>query len=606
VPTFTIKSPDGRRITITAADEATAMRGAQEWAKTAPPKKLTAGQNVVGFMSKVNAAVPLADEIRVGLQTGVNALSGKINFGKNPGEAANALAQDYKKSMGEQRSYERIYDERAPLAANFATGSGNALTMFVPGSKGVQALATAPRAVNMARGAVTAGLTGAAYAAADRGTASERLAAASKAVRDPVTLALGAGAGALAPARKAAKPKPRISQDVVDLRAKGVDLTPGQAAGGIVKGIEDAATSLPIVGGSIQDARLANLGTFNKAVANEALKPIGRRVPSTVNPGNETVAYVERTLGDEYKKLIPTGGVRVDDELGAGVAALNDITATMDVKNKRKLENVLKVRFLDHFKDGALDGQAYQVAQEKLRLEMERYAKSSDPDSQAIGQALKLVKEQLQEAAARQNPSFATKKAQIDRGWAEFKRLQGATTATGAASDGIFSAGQYGGAIKRADKSLDKGRFARGDAMGQDLAGAAGRVLPSSVPDSGTATRGAIGALVSAPAAIGTGIATGGPIGGAAAAGGIAATIGGLKMASKAYSPKAIEVFNRALDERISSQEARIALRELADMAAKDPKLAPLLQEASARLSRSAGAVTSNAQPRNALVPANP
>ena len=89
-------------------------------------------------------------------------------------------------------------------------------------------------------------------------------------------------------------------------------------------------------------------------------------------------------------------------------------------------------------------------------------------------------------------------------------------------------------------------------------------------------------------------------------AGGIGATVGGLKLASKAYTPQAIAAFNKVLDQRISGQQARIALQELADMAAKDPKLVPLLQEASARLSRSAGAVNANAQPRNALLPANP
>lgn len=39
MPKFKIKSPDGRTITIEAADEATAVRGAQEWAKTNPPAR---------------------------------------------------------------------------------------------------------------------------------------------------------------------------------------------------------------------------------------------------------------------------------------------------------------------------------------------------------------------------------------------------------------------------------------------------------------------------------------------------------------------------------------------------------------------------------------
>jgi hypothetical protein len=87
---------------------------------------------------------------------------------------------------------------------------------------------------------------------------------------------------------------------------------------------------------------------------------------------------------------------------------------------------------------------------------------------------------------------------------------------------------------------------------------------------------------------------------------GIGAGVGGLKLASKAYTPQAISAFNRALDNRISASQAKAALKQLADMAAKDPKLAPLYREASARLSRSAGAVSSNAKQQNALTRANP
>lgn len=570
------------------------------------PQKLSAGQNVVGFMSKVNAAIPLADEIAGGLQTGVNALTGKIKFGNSAGEAVNAVADDYKQSMGKQRAYEAEYERRAPMAANLGTGTGNALTMLVPGGKAVQTFANAPRAANMARGAVVAGLTGAGYAATDRGTASERLAAASRAVRDPATLAFGAGAGALAPSRKSTKPRQGINQDVVDLRAKKVDLTPGQAAGGFLKGVEDAATSFPIVGPAIQEARLTNLGSFNRAAANDSLKQIGKRLPDDVEPGTKTVDYLQKTFSDEYDNLIPTGGVGFDDKFGPSITSLDDFTATMDKGSIRKFQNIVKVSFLDHFKDGALNGPAYQTAHSKLGKEIERFSKSSRPDDISTVNGLKFLQEQLREAAARQNPKFALTKAKVDRGYAEFKRIQAASVSTNAAADGVYSAGQYGSSIKRADKSLDKGRYAKGEAMGQDLARSAGRVLPSSVPDSGTATRGALVALASAPSAVAAGFTAGGIPGALMSAGGIATTVGGLKLASKAYTPQAIAAFNKVLDQRISGQQARIALQELADMAAKDPKLVPLLQEASARLSRSAGAVNANAQPRNALLPANP
>jgi hypothetical protein len=49
-----------------------------------------------------------------------------------------------------------------------------------------------------------------------------------------------------------------------------------------------------------------------------------------------------------------------------------------------------------------------------------------------------------------------------------------------------------------------------------------------------------------------------------------------------------------------------VALTELANMAARDPKIAPLYQEAAARLARVAGAMRSSEQGQNALLPANP
>lgn len=604
MPQFTIQSPDGRKITIEAGDEQTAMRGAQEWAK-ANPKKLSLGEHVEGALSKVNRAIGIGDELAGAIRTGENALLGKIPAGKTIGGTLSNVKKDFDQSMATQRGIEDRYTKRAPIAANLAAGTGNALTMLVPAGKTAQAMEAAPRLTNMARGAVTAGLTAAGYAALDKGSASERLSAASKAVRDPLTLGLGASAGALAPARKSV-PKARISDDVAALRAKGVDLTPGQASGGLAKGMEDAATSLPILGGAIQDARSANLGTFNHAVANEALKPVSKRVPKTVAPGHDTVAFVERALGSEYDKLIPTGRVQVDDEFGAALGGLNDIVETLTPQNQRRLEGIMKQRLVSRMATGELDGPMYQRVQSELKREATRFSASSDPDHRAMGEAIKGVSDALQEAAARQDPAFAMKKAKIDRGYAEFKRLQAATVAAGAGENGVFSAGQYGGAVKRGDKSLDKGRLARGDAMGQDLAGAASRVLPSKVPDSGTATRGAIGALVSAPATIGAGLATGGLPGGLAAAGGIGATVGGLKLASKAYSPQAIAVFNKALDERISRQEARVALTELANMAAKDPRIAPLYQEAASRISRAVGVSRASVQGQNALLPATP
>ena len=58
-----------------------------------------------------------------------------------------------------------------------------------------------------------------------------------------------------------------------------------------------------------------------------------------------------------------------------------------------------------------------------------------------------------------------------------------------AAKDGVFTPAQLHAAVKAKDKSMDKGAFARGNALMQDLSSAGKNVLPSNIPDSGTAGR---------------------------------------------------------------------------------------------------------------------
>jgi hypothetical protein len=64
MPVYTIQSPDGRKIKIEAADQATALRGAQEWASTNPRKKPSAIKDaansfVTGVAQGVNGLTQL-------------------------------------------------------------------------------------------------------------------------------------------------------------------------------------------------------------------------------------------------------------------------------------------------------------------------------------------------------------------------------------------------------------------------------------------------------------------------------------------------------------------------------------------------------------------
>lgn len=543
---------------------------------------------MTGALANVNRGLGIGDELAAAGRTAGNVVTGRVPL--------SGVVEDYRQSMGRQRLLEDTFAAEHPVAAPLAKGVGNALTVAAPGGTSAEVMAAAPRMVNAARGAGAAALAAGTYALADRGTLRERLAATGAAMTNPVVLGLGAAGGALGPAKpRMTKP---ISEDVIALREKGVPLTPGQMRGGVAKAAEDALTSTPILGTAIQDARSSGVEGFNHAVANEALAPVGLKVPETVPAGHETVAYVEKQLGGLYDKVIPNRQVLADPEFKSTVSdRLGEIAQDMTEEGRKRLAGIIDQRVTQRFGAGdAIDGETFQRIQSGLSTVKARFSASQDVDQRAIGDAIGVVQEELRNAAARQDPAFAAQKSAIDTGWALFKRMQGAAASPGAEA-GVFTPAQYGGAARRADRSVDKGATARGSAVGQEFANSARAVLPNKVPDSGTANRGAWAMGASAPGAMISGLMTGGPVGAAGVAAGYGGTLAGLKLAAGAYSPKAIELANAALDARISRQAQAAALEELRRMSTEGPKLAQLYQKVSKAVSRAAGVIPASRRP---------
>ena len=550
-----------------------------------PKRSIT--QDVTGAMAQFNRGLGIGDELAAAGSATVNALQGK--------------GFNYNNELAKQRGFENDFQGAHPKSAALARGTGMAATAVVPAGESANLLAQSPRLVNAAKGAVTAGLSAAGYAAADAGTGRERLKAASDASMNPLVLGLGAAGGAMAPAASKA-PKPRISQDVINLRSRGVQLTPGQARGGLAKASEDAATSLPILGTAIQNARTAGLESFSHAVGNEALAPVGLTVPKSVPAGHATVAHVERTLGKLYDEAIPKGHVVADPEMIQAIGdRIGQIAQDLTPASRKRLGEILGQRVTSRFGNGmAITGEQFQRIHSELGTSAKRFSASGDADQRAIGEALDVMREELRSAAARQHPEFAAQKTAIDAGYALFKRMQGAAASPGA-EGGIFTAAQYGGAVRRGDRSLDKGASARGGALGQDFADSARAVLPNKTPDSGTATRGALVAAGAAGAKVAGAVLAGNPASAVPTLAGGAAALGALKLGARAYSPEALHAANAALDGRISRQQQAQALQQLKTLALRNPKVGELYREVAARFARTGGVIGS----QNALANAN-
>jgi len=218
LPVFTIQAPDGRKIDIEAADEATAMRGAQEWAASNPAAvgHVTRGgmgsgvqiptstydqgaalthQGPLGpasaFAATLNRAIPFADEFSAGLGAGLDVLTGR----------SPDLGSAWKSERDRQAGMADQFQTEHPHAAALATGTGyaaQAIPALMTGGASLAADApavaragttvgrAAQAATRAARAAPGLATTGAAYsaanAAADQGTLDERLHAANAAV----------------------------------------------------------------------------------------------------------------------------------------------------------------------------------------------------------------------------------------------------------------------------------------------------------------------------------------------------------------------------------------------------------------------------------------
>lgn len=324
------------------------------WADFAPakpkpparPKRNIYGE-VAGFMANVNRGLGVGDEIAAAAKTGGNLLAGKVGLG--------GVASDFKNSLASQRGLEDEYAADRPMASAFARGTGNALTMAAPAGPGAAAFATGGKAVNALRGATVAGLSGAGYAAVDRGTLAERATGAAKAAVDPATLALGAGAGSIAArgrrAQRGAAPTLDELSAQRDAAYRAVDESgvqyPAEAFGGLT---EDMARALDAEGFNAglhpkTAAMMERLGQSIRATdgysptltqLDQLRQQIGRDVASSPDPGERRMGAIMRAEIDRF----------IDE----GAAGSADITRARDLNTR-----VAKLRSLDNLDEAAAD-----------------------------------------------------------------------------------------------------------------------------------------------------------------------------------------------------------------------------------------------------------
>jgi len=286
------------------------------------------------------------------------------------------------------------------------------------------------------------------------------------------------------------KPKPDLAtlspakRNVRILDEAGVFMTPGQKAGGQLKNLEDIARRAPITGVAIKGAADRSVESLNRAVANQALGPIGEALPKTIPTGHDSVRHVAKTLGkayDDAAAMVPEAAI--DAPFDEAVAAIGTRLAEQPSGVRTQFDTIIDNR-LANLRGKTVTGAQIRDAQSQIGKLAADFSASDDGAQRALGGALDDLSDELANIIGRRSPEASALIDKANTGWSIYTRLRNAASK---AKGGIATPGQFSTAVRTLDRSVGKGNVAKGQAVLQDLSNAAWEVLPDSYGNPGTA-----------------------------------------------------------------------------------------------------------------------
>lgn len=486
MPTYEITGPDGHTYQVSApehADQNEILRYAQEQFKGQNLKgaqQTNPADNPTSTMSAFDrtaagAGGAMKDALLGGQQATLEAdkkfaggrISGLINALRGTVGMEPKTLDSVNQEIVDKRAIDKpLLDATAGKVGNVIGGAATTLpAMLVPGANTVKGAAI----LNAGLGAIqpTAGdesrLENAAIGAAS-GAAGQ------------------VGANALSRVVS-----PQSSKYVQLLRNEGITPTPGQMLGGTAQKIEDKLTSVPILGDAINYSRKQGLDEFNRAALARALDPIKAQA-STI--GREGVQEASDKLSSAYNNLLPKMRLDLDPQLGQELAKIQAMAhAGMLPERAKQLDNILSDQFMRKLTPaGTMSGTSFKEVESQLGRMAKEFGSSVDADQRQMGSALNEALSSMRDSLSRSNPSNAAELAKINEGYANYARIRDAASRQGSA-EGVFTPAQLAAAVRSADKSVDKGNYARGTALMEDLSDAGKNVLAPKYPDSGTTGR---------------------------------------------------------------------------------------------------------------------
>lgn len=292
---------------------------------------------------------------------------------------------------------------------------------------------------------------------------------------------------------------PTVDEPVRTMIDARVPLTPGQILGGSFKTAEDKLTSLPVTGDFIQSARTRGVEAFNRAAINKATAPIGKKITAI---GHEGIEQARDAIGAAYDDLLPKMVVKADKIFSRGAGKLQSMVQSLNPDAARKFNAV----FAEHITGklgnaGAMSGEVFKRVDSELGRLARGLRGSAVFAERDLGDAFLQLQNLLRKASVRSNPTLAPQLRGVNQAYAQLLRVENAAARSGA-QEGVFRPAHLRQAARQLDSSLRKRSFAQGKALGQSFAEAGQAVLPSTIPDSGTFGRAAMGGLAVGASAV--------------------------------------------------------------------------------------------------------
>lgn len=288
------------------------------------------------------------------------------------------------------------------------------------------------------------------------------------------------------------RPNASLNPDVKLLREAGVNMTPGQVLGGIPKSLEDKATSIPWIGDSILSARKSTMEDFNRAAYQKVADKVGQTIPRDASVGSEGMAALRTGIIDPaYETARRNVQFRPDAQFGSELNTITNMVSRLPDTHRRAFSATVDDELLGRLTgtgNGMMDGASFKAFESAMGREAKKMHSAPGFD-QDLGAAYAEVLKSARSALERSNPAAAQHLQASNAAFSQYAPIRRAASSLGA-EDSMFTPAQLMNALKASDQTAGKRAFTErtGDLL--QLAAAGKSVLPSKIPDSGTAGRG--------------------------------------------------------------------------------------------------------------------